>query len=117
MMAVLNPYTGAILATEVKTANTFFTRLKGLMFTNELPVGTALHITPCGSIHTFFMQYSIDVIYLDTQRRIVGLQSNLAPGKLGAVITSAASVLELPAGTLERTQTQVGQQIEFHKQP
>jgi uncharacterized membrane protein (UPF0127 family) len=115
-LKVLNQSNGTVLASEAKTAQTFLQRLKGLMFSKALPFGSALHIQPCRSIHTFFMRYSIDIIYMDAQRRIVGLEERLGPGKLGAIFPQVDSVIELPAGTIETTGTQLGQYIQIQKQ-
>lgn len=112
-MQVLNLSNQAILATEVKVARTFGSRLIGLMFSREFPMGSALFITPCRSIHTFFMNYSIDVVYLDTQRRIVGLEEKLKPRKIGVLFPGTCSVLEFPAGMIESTDTEIGHQLEI----
>jgi uncharacterized membrane protein (UPF0127 family) len=116
VLKVLNQSNGTVLASKVKTAQTFFQRLKGLMFSKELPFGSALHILPCRSIHTFFMNYSIDVIYMDAQQRIVGLEERLDPGKVGTMFSQVRSVLELPAGTIETTGTKLGHYIQIQKQ-
>ena len=91
----------------------FFKRLKGLMFTNELATGCALHIKPCRSIHTFFMKYEIDVLYLDKKDVVVGIDERMSPGKVGQVYSRVASVIELPAGLLQETNTKVGDTVQF----
>lgn len=78
------------------------------MFTKHLPEEKGLYLQPCPSIHTFFMKYPIDVIYLDRENVIVGLQEHLQPNKLGARFPNAASIIELPAGRIQTTRLQVG---------
>ena len=56
---------------KVKIADTFFTRLAGLMFQKKLPQGTGLLLVPCNSVHMCFMRFSIDVIYLDKDYKII----------------------------------------------
>jgi uncharacterized protein len=96
------------LADNVSKADTFYKRLKGLMFTKSLPAGHGLLIQPCQSIHTFFMNYSIDVLYLSKDFEIVGLDETLKPAKVGKYQKRAYSVLELPAGTILKTETKIG---------
>jgi uncharacterized membrane protein (UPF0127 family) len=96
------------LADNVSKADTFYKRLKGLMFTKSLPAGHGLLIQPCQSIHTFFMNYSIDVLYLSKDFEIVGMDETLKPAKVGKYQKRAYSVLELPAGTILKTETKIG---------
>jgi uncharacterized protein len=111
MLKVVNLSNGTELANEASNANTFFKRLKGLMFTESLPIGHGLHIQPCRSIHTFFMNYSIDVLYLSDQFEIVGMDETMKPATVGKYQRMAFSVLELPAGTIRRTDTKIGHYV------
>jgi uncharacterized protein len=101
-----------VLAGNVQQAYTFLRRFKGLMFTNEFPSGNSLHIKPCNSIHTFFMKYKIDILFLDDDKQVIDLKKEMMPGKL-SVCKKASSVIELPAGTIDKTETQVGDYIQF----
>lgn len=114
-MAIFNLNTGRILAWDVREARSFGKRLNGLMFTSRFPSGCALHLTPCHSIHTFFMKFPIDVVYLDMKREIVGIEHRLPPGTMGKRFKHAVSVIELPAGVVEQTETKVGQAVSFQK--
>lgn len=112
-MKLINLDNGQVVANDVQEARTFLKRLKGLMFTKQLPSGCALHIQPCQSIHTFFMNYSIDILHLDRDYRVVATEENVAPGKIGKKVLQTASVVELPAGSIHQTDTQVGQAVQF----
>jgi uncharacterized membrane protein (UPF0127 family) len=114
-MKLINRENGQVLADDVKPAKTFFKRLKGLLFTDQLALGCGLHIQPCRSVHTFFMKYSIDVVHLDDEHKIVFLEEKLQPGKLGQACRLTASIVELPAGTIEKTHTRVGDVIQLEK--
>jgi uncharacterized protein len=107
-LKVVNLSNGAELVNNLSTADTFFKRLKGLMFSKKLPAGHGLLIEPCQSIHTFFMNYSIDVLYLGKDLEIVGLDETVRPAKVGKYQKRAVSVLELPAGTIRKTGTKIG---------
>ena len=112
-MKLINLDNGQVLAQEVRLANTFFRRLKGLMFTKQLEESCGLHIQPCRSVHTFFMNYGIDVIHLDGKNKVVLLEEGLQPSKFGQANRHTVSVVELPAGRIKETQTKVGDFLEF----
>jgi uncharacterized protein len=102
-----------VLATEARRADTFFTRFKGLMGVTELPIGHGLLISPCNSVHTFFMRIAIDVVFLDAQYQVVDIAPALAPWRVSRLYLQAKSVLELPAGTTTAALTQPTDQLQF----
>jgi uncharacterized protein len=112
-LKLINLNNGNILASHMIKATTFFKRLKGLMFTKELPQDDGLLIQPCQGVHTFFMRYSIDVLHLDSQGQVVGIEANLQPGRIGKVFPQSNSVVELPAGRIQETETAVGHMVQF----
>ena len=75
--------------------------------------GSGIWIVPCNGIHTVGMRYAIDVAYLDSQKRVLKSYHRLKPYRFGALMLRARSVLEFPAGTLERTHTEVGDLLEI----
>ena len=102
-----------IIAQNVVEANSFFKRLRGLMFTKELSPQSALYIYPCKGIHTYFMNYTIDVLYLDINNVILAIDEDMKPGKVGKYKKNAVAVVELQGGRTRETQTKVGQTLEF----
>jgi uncharacterized membrane protein (UPF0127 family) len=112
-MKAVNLSNGTEIANEISKAYTFFTRLKGLMFSKSLPEGHGLHIQPCQSIHTFFMNYPLDVLYLNKELEIIGLEEEIMPSKIGQVYKNGNSVLELPRGTIQKSGTKVGHKIKL----
>jgi uncharacterized membrane protein (UPF0127 family) len=102
-----------LLASEVALANNFFTRLKGLLFTKGLPVGRGLFLKPCNQIHMFGMGYSIDAIFVDANNVVVGIVSEIKPGRISRVFWKARGCLELPGGTISSTGTVVGDKLEI----
>lgn len=99
---IRNSRTGQIVVEELETASGFFSKLKGLLFTKELRKGCGIHLVPCSGIHMFGMAYPIDVIYLDKNRRVIKQIKNLKPNRFGPFLFKTHSVIEMPAGTLER---------------
>jgi uncharacterized protein len=103
---------GKELALNLALADTLFARLKGLLGRSALPAGEGLWIKPCNSVHTFGMKFPIDVVFLDKGKRVVGIAKTLRPNRISRIYTSANSVIELPAGTLDASDTMPGHQLE-----
>lgn len=112
-MILINKTSNAIISENLQIADTYFKRLKGLMFTKELPLQNALQIIPCSEIHTFFMNYSIDVLYLDVNNNIISIDENLQPRKIRKKVKNAVSVIELPKGKIKKSNIKVGQTVQF----
>ena len=108
-MKVFDKDTGEVVVDQLMPAYSFGKRLKGLMFKRGLQPGVGVHIKPCQSIHTFFMKFPIDVIYIDKNMTIVGLEHSLPPGKLGGRFKNAHSVIEVTAGHISGRSILVGQ--------
>ncbi len=112
-MPIVNLTRNTILASSVELANTPLKRMRGLLGRDSLPEGQALLIVPCNSIHMFFMKFTIDVIFLDEKNKIVGLAPKIKPFRLSSVFWKSACAIELPAGTIEKTNTKFKDQIEI----
>src|SRR5208337_5413076 len=111
-LQVLNLTRHTVLATCMEVADSGPKRNKGLLGRNGLGPGEGLWIVPCEAVHTFGMQFPIDLIYLDRKNRIKKLRSEVPPWRLSACF-SAHSVLELPAGIIRNTETERGDTLEF----
>jgi len=98
---------GTIVGNNVEVACDSANRRKGLLGRDHLSLGEGLWIIPCESIHTFGMQFPIDLIYLDREQRVKKIRSNVLPWRL-SVCLSAHSVIELPGGTVSATGTMPG---------
>jgi hypothetical protein len=103
---------GTILGSSVEKAGSGDTRRKGLLGRDGLGPGEGLWIVPCESVHTFFMRFAIDLVYLDRKHCVRKVRHAVGAWRLSACL-SAHSVIELPAGTAEATLTQKGDQIEI----
>jgi uncharacterized protein len=111
-MRVANLTRNTILASHMEVADTGEKRNKGLLGRKSLAPGDGLWIIPCESVHTFFMQFPIDLVYLDRNKQIKKLRSVVPAWRLSACL-SAHSIMELPAGTIKDSQTQLGDTLEF----
>jgi uncharacterized protein len=101
-----------VIAERLEVADTGPKRNKGLLGRARLAAGTGLWISPCESVHTFFMQFPIDLVYLDRKHRIRKVRSNVGAWRMSACF-SAHSIIELPAGVIQETGSQPGDVIEF----
>ncbi|HEY1648145.1 MAG TPA: DUF192 domain-containing protein [Terracidiphilus sp.] len=115
-LKVVNATRGTVIATRLEVAASGKTRRKGLLGRDGLDTGEGLWIIPCESVHTFFMRFPIDLVYLDRENRIRKVRERVGPWRLSACL-SARSVLELPAGTIRATETQRGDTLELTPQP
>jgi len=115
-LRVSNVTRQTVLASAAELADRGEKRRKGLLGRNQLAPGEALWILPCEAVHTFFMRFPIDLVYLDRNHRIKKVRSNVRPWRLSACLT-AHSVLELASGTIRDTQTRPGDRLEFSSAP
>jgi uncharacterized membrane protein (UPF0127 family) len=100
------------LVTAGWAADNHWTRLRGLLGHKGLPQGEGLLIVPCNSIHMLFMGFPIDVLYVDSALKVIGLHHTLRPWRFGRLHLRSRFVIELPASTLRATGTQVGDQLQ-----
>lgn len=104
---------GMVVADRLSAAHTHWRRLKGLLGTRALEPGQGLWLKPCRQVHTFGMRYALDLVFLDENGRIVQTLAGLGANKISPSISGAASVLELPAGALQKTGLTPGARIEI----
>lgn len=104
---------GRVLADRADIADTIAKRNTGLLKHLKLDPGEGLLI-PTQAVHTFRMNFPIDIAFLSRKRKVLKVRANMMRGRI-AISLRAHSVLELPAGTLAETGTVVGDQLEFEK--
>ncbi len=106
---------GEILCHNTIVAQKTTDRMKGLMFSTELPECDGFLIKRCNSIHTFFMLYSLDVIFLDREFRVVKIIEEIKPWRMTWFYLRATQTLELKGGYLKsqiKCNLKVGDQLE-----
>ncbi|MFL5309077.1 MAG: DUF192 domain-containing protein [Myxococcales bacterium] len=112
-LRLVNRTRGAVLAERVESAHRMRDRLRGLLGRAALGRGEALAIRPCASIHTLFMRFDIDAVFLDRRGRVLRALPGLRPWRATRFHLRAEQVVELPAGTLARTGTREGDELAF----
>ena len=100
-MKIINLAKNTVLANNVVIADTPVKRIKGLLGRREFKSGEALILRPCNSIHTLFMRFAIDVLFIDKYNKVIKTIHNLKPYRLTGIYFGASAVIELPVGTLE----------------
>ena len=105
------------LVSDMRIANTHWTRLRGLMGIKPATFGfgQGLWIVPCHGVHTLGMGFPIDVLYLSAENIVVHLEERLRPWRFAPVRLAAKTVLEFPAGTIAATGTTLGDCIEIQR--
>jgi uncharacterized protein len=106
-LALMNARTRCAVADDVEVAVTRKTRRQGLLGRDDLAPFSALVLAPCAAVHTMFMRFAIDVIFVDAEGRAVRIVPALAPWR-AAMALFAHAVIELPAGTLASREVNVG---------
>lgn len=109
-----------VVANDVLVAATFWERAKGLLGERELPAGRALWIqgsplVGCNSIHTFFMRFAIDAVFVDRDLVVRKVVREMGPWRMTVPVARGHSVFELSAGALgginSQVEIQVGDQL------
>ncbi len=104
---ISDPARGTDVCERCLVANNTLARMRGLLGRAELPAGEGLLLRPAGSIHTHFMRFPIDALFLDRELRVLEVRHALGPWRM-ARQRGAKAVLELHAGEAERRGVKVG---------
>ena len=112
-MPVINLTKNTWLATKIKKADNFITRLVGLLKRSTLGPEEALWLMPSKGIHTIGMKFPIDVVFLSKNNIVLRIASGMVPYRVSGIQLRSYSVLELPNGTIKKSHTEVGDQLEI----
>ncbi len=111
MIEIWNETKGTVVSDQTRVADTFRTRFWGLLGRRSLPKGHGLLLRPSSSVHTVFMRFAIDVVFLGKDNRVVKVVPEMKPFRVTAAIGSAHYVLELPPGAAAHAQVERGDQL------
>src|SRR5436190_23684555 len=111
VISVFNETKQMRLAARVEVADTGLRRLIGLLGRRALNADDGVWIVPCNSVHTFGMLFRFDLLLIDKNYRVVGLRERLCPFWMTWPNFRAKTVLELAAGTIARSGTEIGDQL------
>lgn len=111
MVRVYNATKNSCLGEQISIADSSVRRLVGLLGKRSLPHGCGLFIVPSQAIHTVGMAFPIDVVFVDKKYSVLGVREAVRPFRITRVFWKALGVLELPAGTISGSRTEVGDQL------
>src|SRR5437588_3530553 len=111
IMSIVNTTRNTTLADKARRAASFVDRGRGLMLSDPLPEGGGLVIEPCNSVHMFFMRYPLDIVFIDGQGQVVFMYKGIKPWRVGRIVRGAKAAIELPAGAIDTSNTQLGDKI------
>src|SRR5215471_10270171 len=113
IVRVVNSTRGTVVGEHITIADTVWARFIGLLGASSLPPEYGLLLHPSQGIHTLGMKFSIDVVFLDRNMRVLNLRRALKPFRMTGLNFGAASVLELPVGAIAKSLTEVDDQLEM----
>ena len=99
-MKVQIGYNNKVLSRDILIAESLISRMIGLMFKQRLEGADGLLIDPCRSIHTFFMRYSLDIVFISKDNKIIKIIRDMKPWRVTWIYFRATKTLELPSGKL-----------------
>jgi len=104
---------GRVIVSEVRVARGFMERLLGLMGRRALAEGQGLYFPRCRSLHTCFMRFALDLVFLDEERRVVRIRRKVGPWRAAQGPSTADSVLEVASGWLSESALREGDAVEM----
>lgn len=116
-MRIVNRTRRTLVGDDVRLVDTWVGRLRGYLGSDRPRRGQGILLFPCRAVHTFGMRFPLDVIFLDPEGRVLEVTANLSPGTRSGPVKEAQYVLEVPPGTIEDTQTRVGDEMSWSTAP
>lgn len=110
---IVNRTRGTVLCERARVADSFISRLLGLMGQRPLPLGAGLVLIPGGAVHNFFVFQSIDVVHVGRDRRVTHVIEPLRPWAIGPLFVGDAATVELPPGTSRASGTIAGDLVDI----
>ncbi len=104
---------GRVIAEKISVADRFLPRAAGLLPRKSLEAGEGLLLRPCRQVHTFFMRFPIDVLFLSGSGTVLYLIESMPKGRISPVIRDCRQVLELPGGFLRRYKIGISDTLSF----
>ena len=117
LLRVVNTGRNRELGTRIRLADGWLSRLRGMLARPAPAAGEGLLLTPCRSAHMYGMRFPLDIAFLNANRAVVAVYHSLPPGSRTNWHRRAVHALELPAGTLARSGTAVGDVLAWADEP
>ena len=112
-MIAWNETRQVLLVANGRLARSMWERGRGLLGTRSLPPGDGLLIEKCSSIHSFWMRFAFDALFLDREGTVVHLIHEMKPHRMSRHVFASRAVLELPSGTIRASGSELGDAIRW----
>jgi uncharacterized membrane protein (UPF0127 family) len=109
---LLNKTKNIVLSESVEKADSMFSRMKGLLGRSSFEKNKSLHIANCNSIHTCFMKFPIDAVFVDKNMKVKFISQDIKPWNVVLPVLGAKSVFEFAAGAISEINISVGDQLD-----
>lgn len=113
LIRVVNRTRGTVLGTRVRLADDLPSRVRGFLFRGAPAAGEGILLSPCRAVHMFGVRFPLDVVFISDTGQVVAVYRKLAPWRRSGLHGSALHALELPAGTVQSTDTAVGDELSW----
>lgn len=114
-MKITNRTRGTLLGSRVRMADSWLGRLRGFLGRSEPQWGEGILLLPCNAIHTLGMTYSLDVLFLDGEGKVLELRRSMPPWRITHRVRGGRYVLEVPVGTIDASDTRVGDELTWNE--
>jgi len=111
MNRIVNGRNDRVFLSQVRETQGLWQRFAGLMFTSSIGQSEGLVFRPAGGVHTQFMRFAIDLVYLDGANRVCAIREAMPPWRFD--MRSAAAVIEANAGAASAADLRIGDQLHF----
>jgi uncharacterized membrane protein (UPF0127 family) len=108
MAKLMNDSKTQVFLADLVIAKNPWTRMKGLLGTQDLSASAGMYFPGANSIHTFFMNYALDLVFLDSKMKVKALKRNVVPGQIVWPVWGASSVVEMKSGAIDRLGFNIG---------
>lgn len=115
IIKIVNARTGRDVAHKARLAENFWTRAVGLIGKQSFDKGEGLIFPRCNSVHTFFMRFSLDLIFVNKDGVVTSIIENIQKWRISPFISGTSKVIELPTGTIKDSGTMIGDKLLFEQ--
>lgn len=115
MLQLINKSKKNIIVENLFLADSFWSRMKGLMGKKDLPEDEGLLLVPCNSVHSMFMRFPIDLLFLNRELRVIKIIDRFKPWKATPIIRDCYQVVELKAGVASKKGVTIKDELDIIK--
>lgn len=115
MLQLINKSKNNLIVKNLFLANSFWSRMKGLMWKKDLTEDEGLVLVPCNSVHSMFMRFPIDLLFLSREFKVIKIIERFKPWRATPIIRDCYQIVELKAGVVSKKGVSVKDELEIIK--